>query len=243
MSLLNTIFEYCNYFNVFYNIPNNKLLQCVTFLSLLFWVNFKIAFVSLGNSVQQIGLSLPVIIIKQEESCQCQCACRDSVKDKRSKSASTVVSAPTQPHTSEPPPPPLSQPPEPPHNPATSSSSCCFPDSSTKASELRPGALCSSSAQTFSTVVNSTATTLPSSDGLANVDMSDFLSLQSPEAAANIEALLLVGEDYSMATDSNAYKSWLEFGIMCNFIAPTHPQASFSPTSVVILQWCLSFLI
>ncbi|XP_072275619.1 metal regulatory transcription factor 1 [Pyxicephalus adspersus] len=38
-----------------------------------------------GNSVQQIGLSLPVIIIKQEESCQCQCACRDSVKDPSTK--------------------------------------------------------------------------------------------------------------------------------------------------------------
>ncbi|XP_029476007.1 metal regulatory transcription factor 1 isoform X2 [Rhinatrema bivittatum] len=37
---------------------------------------------STGNAVQQIGLSLPVIIIKQEESCQCQCACRDAVKDK-----------------------------------------------------------------------------------------------------------------------------------------------------------------
>lgn len=33
---------------------------------------------SAGNSVQQIGLSVPVIIIKQEESCQCHCACRDS---------------------------------------------------------------------------------------------------------------------------------------------------------------------
>uniref|UniRef100_A0A8C4XE39 Metal-regulatory transcription factor 1 n=1 Tax=Erpetoichthys calabaricus TaxID=27687 RepID=A0A8C4XE39_ERPCA len=37
-----------------------------------------------SNPVQQIGLSVPVIIIKQEESCQCQCACRDSVKDKSS---------------------------------------------------------------------------------------------------------------------------------------------------------------
>ncbi|KYO35612.1 metal regulatory transcription factor 1 [Alligator mississippiensis] len=33
-----------------------------------------------GNSVQQI--SVPVIIIKQEEACQCQCACRDAAKDK-----------------------------------------------------------------------------------------------------------------------------------------------------------------
>ncbi|XP_018415117.1 PREDICTED: metal regulatory transcription factor 1 [Nanorana parkeri] len=29
-----------------------------------------------GNAVLQVGLSVPVIIIKQEESCQCQCACR-----------------------------------------------------------------------------------------------------------------------------------------------------------------------
>ncbi|XP_072890576.1 metal regulatory transcription factor 1 isoform X1 [Hemitrygon akajei] len=35
-----------------------------------------------GNPVQQIGLSVPVIIIKQEESCQCQCACRDASKEK-----------------------------------------------------------------------------------------------------------------------------------------------------------------
>ncbi|KAM8977381.1 metal regulatory transcription factor 1 [Pelodytes ibericus] len=40
---------------------------------------------STGGTVQQIGLSLPVIIIKQEESCQCQCACRDSVKDTAAK--------------------------------------------------------------------------------------------------------------------------------------------------------------
>ncbi|XP_044277271.1 metal regulatory transcription factor 1 isoform X2 [Varanus komodoensis] len=35
-----------------------------------------------GSAVQQIGLSVPVIIIKQEEACQCQCACRDLSKDK-----------------------------------------------------------------------------------------------------------------------------------------------------------------
>ncbi|XP_067867254.1 metal regulatory transcription factor 1 [Heterodontus francisci] len=39
-----------------------------------------------GNPVQQIGLSVPVIIIKQEESCQCHCVCRDSGKDKASNS-------------------------------------------------------------------------------------------------------------------------------------------------------------
>lgn len=156
--------------------------------------------------MQQIGLSLPVIIIKQEESCQCQCACRDSAKDKRSRSASSIVSAPTQPHTSEPSPPPLSQPTEPPHDLATSSSLCCFPEESSKAGKVRPRADSSLTTQTFSTVVSSTATTL-SSDGLANMDVSDFLSLQSPEAAANIDALLLVAEDFNIVTESNTYKS------------------------------------
>lgn len=161
-----------------------------------------------GNSVQQIGLSLPVIIIKQEESCQCHCACRDSVKDKSSKSASSIVSAPAQPQPSEPPPPPPSQPPEPPQHPATSSSSCCLPESSSKVGEVRleapsSSSSSSSSAQTFSTIVSGTATNPPSSDGLANMDVSDFLSLQSPETAANIEALLLVSDDFSMATDGN----------------------------------------
>ncbi|KAM7383158.1 hypothetical protein PAMP_002837 [Pampus punctatissimus] len=168
-----------------------------------------------GNSVQQIGLSLPVIIIKQEESCQCQCACRDSAKDKSSKSSSSIVSAPAQQQPSEappPPPPPAApprpQPPDPPHHPATSSSSCCLPASSSKVGEVRqeqppspPSS--SSSVQTFSTIVSSTATNPPSSDGLANMDVSDFLSLQSPETAANIEALLLVANDFNMATDGN----------------------------------------
>lgn len=162
-----------------------------------------------GSSVQQIGLSLPVIIIKQEESCQCHCACRDSVKDKSSQSASSTVSAPAQPQPAEPPPPQQSQPPEPPHHPTTSSSSCCLPQSSPKVGEVRLQAPSSSSstssptAQTFSTIVSSTAANPPSSDGLANMDVSDFLSLQSPETAANIEALLLVTDDFNMATDGN----------------------------------------
>ncbi|KAM7421251.1 hypothetical protein PAMA_015415 [Pampus argenteus] len=167
-----------------------------------------------GNSVQQIGLSLPVIIIKQEESCQCQCACRDSAKDKSSKSSSSIISAPAQQQPSEaPPPPPPAAPPrpqplDPPHHPATASSSCCLPASSSKVGEVRqeqppspPSS--SSSVQTFSTIVSSTATNPPSSDGLANMDVSDFLSLQSPETAANIEALLLVANDFNMATDGN----------------------------------------
>lgn len=162
-----------------------------------------------GNSVQQIGLSLPVIIIKQEESCQCQCACRDSAKEKSAKSASSVVSAPAQQPPPDPPPPPPS---EPPHHPTTSSSSCCLPKSSSTVGEVRLEAPSSSSlssssssstAQTFSTIVSSTATNPPPSDGLASMDVSDFLSLQSPETAANIEALLLVADDFNMATDGN----------------------------------------
>ncbi|XP_070821999.1 metal regulatory transcription factor 1 isoform X2 [Chaetodon trifascialis] len=160
-----------------------------------------------GNSVQQIGLSLPVIIIKQEESCQCHCACRDSAKEKSSKSAS-IVSAPAPPQPSQPPPPPPSQHPEPPHHPATSSPSYCLPESSSKVNEVRleapsSSSSSSSSAQTFSTIVGSTATNPPSAEGLANMDVSDFLSLQSPETAANIEALLLVADDFNMATDGN----------------------------------------
>ncbi|XP_060906162.1 metal regulatory transcription factor 1 [Labrus mixtus] len=161
---------------------------------------------NVGNSVQQIGLSLPVIIIKQEESCQCQCACRDSAKDNSSKSASSIVSATAQP-PSQPPPPPPSEPTEPPQHPSTSSS--CLPESSSKVVEVRldpPSSSpspSSSSAQTLSTIVSSTAANPPSSDGLSNMDVSDFLSLQSPDTAANIEALLLVAEDFSMATDGN----------------------------------------
>uniref|UniRef100_A0A8C1S4W3 Metal regulatory transcription factor 1 n=1 Tax=Cyprinus carpio TaxID=7962 RepID=A0A8C1S4W3_CYPCA len=58
-----------------------------------------------GNAVQQIGLSLPVIIIKQEESCQCQCACRDSAKDK-----SAATSLEKSKNTSSPPPAPPAPP-------------------------------------------------------------------------------------------------------------------------------------
>lgn len=49
--------------------------------------------------------------------------------------------------------------------------------------------------------MSSAAANPPSSDGLANMDVSDFLSMQSPETAANIEALLLVADDFNMATD------------------------------------------
>lgn len=187
-----------------------------------------------GNSVQQIGLSLPVIIIKQEESCQCHCACRDSVKDKSSNGASSAPPVPAQPQTSEPLPPPPALPPPPPPAPSSlppppsrppdperhsagSSSSCHLPESSASVGEVRLEAPCcsssssssssssaaASSAQTLSAAVTSAAPAVPPPDGLANMDVSDFLSLQSPETAANIEALLLVAEDFNMATDGD----------------------------------------
>ncbi|KAM4568354.1 metal regulatory transcription factor 1 [Fundulus diaphanus] len=160
-----------------------------------------------GNSVQQIGLSLPVIIIKQEESCQCQCACRDSVKDKTAKSASSIISSPSQQQAAEPPPQPSSEPPNISTTTTTSSSSsCCLPKSSSKVGEPRPEAPSSSSpsaaALSFSPIVGSGATNPPPSDGLASMDVSDFLSMQSPETAANFEALLLVADDLNITTDS-----------------------------------------
>ncbi|KAI9524029.1 hypothetical protein NQZ68_020990 [Dissostichus eleginoides] len=163
---------------------------------------------SAGSSVQQIGLSLPVIIIKQEESCQCQCACRDAAKERTSKSASSIVSAPAQPQPPPPPPPPPpSQPPEPPQHPPSSITSTPSTESSSKVGEVIPEAPCSASsssrAQTFSSIVSSTATNPPSSEGLANMDVSDFLSLQSPETEDTIEALLLQAHDFSMTTDGN----------------------------------------
>ncbi|XP_038850121.1 metal regulatory transcription factor 1-like isoform X2 [Salvelinus namaycush] len=168
-----------------------------------------------GNSVQQIGLSLPVIIIKQEESCQCQCACRDSAKDKTSNKSSNASAAPQQqpavPPTPPPPPAPVALPFPPVLPPAPSFPLCCLPPLTSEVNESLPlpqtGAVLgpgspSTSVHTFSTGV-ATATTNPPpiTDGLATMDVSDFLSLQSPESMANIEALLLVtsSDDFTMA--------------------------------------------
>uniref|UniRef100_A0A4W5LJI1 Metal regulatory transcription factor 1 n=1 Tax=Hucho hucho TaxID=62062 RepID=A0A4W5LJI1_9TELE len=140
-----------------------------------------------GNSVQQIGLSLPVIIIKQEESCQCQCACRDSAKDKSSNKSSSASAAPQQPAVPPAPPPP--------------SAPVASPPLPQTGAVLGPGSP-STSVQTFSTgVATATTNPRPITDGLATMDVSDFLSLQSPESTANIEALLLVtsSDDFTMA--------------------------------------------
>lgn len=197
-----------------------KLFQCTTKLQLVLWVFFSVAlttgdssllfvvtslnwfwFVS-GNSVQQIGLSLPVIIIKQEESCQCQCACRDSARDK---SAPSIVLTPAQQPAPEPPPPPLSEPPDLPQPPpsSSSSSSCCVPESSSNVGEasLNTVSFLPPSTQTLSKMASTAAPA--DANGSSIMDVSGFLSLQSPETAANIEALLLVTDDFNMATDGN----------------------------------------
>uniref|UniRef100_A0A673MMB1 Metal regulatory transcription factor 1 n=1 Tax=Sinocyclocheilus rhinocerous TaxID=307959 RepID=A0A673MMB1_9TELE len=122
-----------------------------------------------GNAVQQIGLSLPVIIIKQEESCQCQCACRDSAKDK-----STATSLEKSKNTS---PPPAAPPPALPEEPP----SCC-PSKENHAQPQQD---------------NLAAPVTPNtpSDGLAGMDVSDLLS---PDTTAKIEALLMVADEFSM---------------------------------------------
>ncbi|XP_050987294.1 metal regulatory transcription factor 1 isoform X2 [Labeo rohita] len=126
-----------------------------------------------GNAVQQIGLSLPVIIIKQEESCQCHCACRDSAKDK-SAATSMEKSKNTSPPPVAPPPPPPALPEEP--------RSCC--PSKQNPAPSQPDSL------------PAPVTPNTPSDGLASMDVSDLLS---PDTTANIEALLMVADEFAMA--------------------------------------------
>lgn len=127
-----------------------------------------------GNPVQQIGLSLPVIIIKQEEACQCQCACRDSAKERSS--SQNTSSSQQEPKDISPPPPTPS---------ATHAvPECC----STKVS----APLSSGTTQTFHSDVLVSSTP---SDSLASVDVVDLLS---PETTANIEALLMVTDEFTM---------------------------------------------
>uniref|UniRef100_A0A8C5FXH3 Metal-regulatory transcription factor 1 n=1 Tax=Gadus morhua TaxID=8049 RepID=A0A8C5FXH3_GADMO len=146
---------------------------------------------SAGSSVQQIGLSLPVIIIKQEESCQCQCACRDAVKDRAPPTAALPRQQPPDP--APPPPPP---PPPPPTLPSE-------PSQPADSSPPTAGGLPPSSSQPAEVVLGVSSSSSPSQT-LANIDVSDFLSLQSPEAAANMAALLLVAEEFNMAADNGS---------------------------------------
>ncbi|KAJ8405094.1 hypothetical protein AAFF_G00330150 [Aldrovandia affinis] len=161
-----------------------------------------------GNSIQQIGLSLPVIIIKQEESCQCHCACRDS----KDKSSSTKSSAPPkQPVDPAPSPPP---PPPPPtvttadtSPPVSHSSRPCPPPppSPPKKAEVPPPCDPTPPAQTFPPEPLGAPPPEPQGNALINMVMSDFLSLQGPEtptSMSSIEALLLVPEDFPITGGS-----------------------------------------
>lgn len=107
-------------------------------------------FVFADNAVQQIGLSLPVIIIKQEESCQCQCACRDSVKE------------------------------------ASTKAKQCFPSEADPALQPKTKPPLADTVVTPSTPCEGTSGHLLNPTDLqpwtpSSLDISDFLSLQSPE--------------------------------------------------------------
>uniref|UniRef100_A0A7N9CET0 Metal regulatory transcription factor 1 n=1 Tax=Macaca fascicularis TaxID=9541 RepID=A0A7N9CET0_MACFA len=139
-----------------------------------------------GSSVQQIGLSVPVIIIKQEEACQCQCACRDSAKE-RATSRRKGCSSP-------PPPEPSPQAPDGPslQLPAQTFSSAPVPQSSS--STIPSSCEQSRQAETPSD---------PQTETLSAMDVSEFLSLQSLDTPSNlipIEALLQGEEEMGLTS-------------------------------------------
>lgn len=143
---------------------------------------------STGSSVQQIGLSVPVIIIKQEEACQCQCACRDSAKERAAGRRKGCFS-----------PTPAEPSPQPPDGPSLKLPSQTFPS--------RPGPLSSSSAVPSSCEQGRQAETPsdPQTETLSAMDMSEFLSLQSLDTPSNlipIEALLQGEEEMGLTSFS-----------------------------------------
>ncbi|XP_033877407.3 metal regulatory transcription factor 1-like isoform X1 [Acipenser ruthenus] len=142
-----------------------------------------------GNPVQQIGLSVPVIIIKQEESCQCKCSCRDSAKEKASNKKDTSPPSPPPPP---PPPLPLNE-----EDLPTSSQSSLQQTNPESPPRIVPS--------TSEGPSSRTQPPDPQTDTLINMDMSDFLSLQSPETPSHIstiEALLLVADDFNVGGNS-----------------------------------------
>nr|XP_020735954.1 metal regulatory transcription factor 1 isoform X2 [Odocoileus virginianus texanus] len=141
---------------------------------------------STGSAVQQIGLSVPVIIIKQEEACQCQCACRDSAKERAASRRKGCPSPPPPTLSAQPPDgPSLKLPPQtfsPPPIPLSSSSAAAPP--------------CEQSRQ----VVTPSD---PQTEPLRAIDMSEFLSLQSLDTTSNlipIEALLQEEEEMGLTS-------------------------------------------
>ncbi|XP_051892640.1 metal regulatory transcription factor 1 isoform X2 [Pristis pectinata] len=121
-----------------------------------------------GNPVQQIGLSVPVIIIKQEESCQCQCACRDLSKEKHASSK---------------------------ENPSREAESSQITSDQEQA-QLQPQTFPSSSKGSSQATQSPLQTELQ--PGMNNMDVTAFLSLESPRTpstlsdieASDIQALL-----------------------------------------------------
>nr|XP_019813360.1 PREDICTED: metal regulatory transcription factor 1 isoform X2 [Bos indicus] len=141
---------------------------------------------STGSAVQQIGLSVPVIIIKQEEACQCQCACRDSAKER---AASRRKGCPS------PPPPTLSA--QPPDGPSLKLPPQTF--------SPPPIPLSSSSTAASSCEQSRQAVTPsdPQTEPLRAIDVSEFLSLQSLDTTSNlipIEALLQEEEEMGLTS-------------------------------------------
>uniref|UniRef100_A0A4W5MYQ6 Metal-regulatory transcription factor 1 n=1 Tax=Hucho hucho TaxID=62062 RepID=A0A4W5MYQ6_9TELE len=72
-----------------------------------------------GTALQQIGLSLPVIVIRQGESCQCRCPCRDGSTQPQDLSTQDPPPQPQDPppqppQPQDPPPQPQDPPPQPP---------------------------------------------------------------------------------------------------------------------------------
>ncbi|XP_030724622.1 metal regulatory transcription factor 1 [Globicephala melas] len=140
---------------------------------------------STGSAVQQIGLSVPVIIIKQEEACQCQCACRDSAKERAASRRKGCPSPPAPALSTQPPDEPsLKLPPQtfsPPPIPLSSSaaSSSCEPS------------------------VQAVTPSDPQTETLRAMDMSEFLSLQNLDTPSNlipIEALLQEEEEMGLTS-------------------------------------------
>lgn len=144
---------------------------------------------STGSSVQQIGLSVPVIIIKQEEACQCQCACRDSAKERAASRRKGCSS-----------PPPAEPSPQPPDGPGLKLPPQTFPAPSAPSAPLS-----SSPAVPSSSEQGRQAETPPDpqTETLSAMDVSEFLSLQSLDTPSNlipIEALLQGEEELSLTS-------------------------------------------
>ncbi|XP_003226953.2 metal regulatory transcription factor 1 [Anolis carolinensis] len=129
-----------------------------------------------GSSVQQIGLSLPVIIIKQEEACQCQCACRDSAKEK---AAAASAASSTSDNSS---------------NSCPSSSSVGGLPAALATSTPSAGSLPPVAAFETSALLGGNPLDSPQNQSLSAMYVSDFLSLQSPSESPSalipLEALL-----------------------------------------------------